>query len=284
MEEEVRAAVFGNVGTMVTFRVGAFDAEVLEKEFAPEFTAEDLVNLGIYQTYLKLMIDGVSSAPFSATTLPPIEKPLISYKNEIINASRKKFARPRPEIEAEIRDWHQPIKPPERPVGRIDNNLPSDTEPPRKDYRKDRPIQPDSVSAPQSFKRPERREEKPVQNQSRDQVRHPTPSFKPPEPSVPISLGSLRPVDKKHDNRKREEQLSTLKQALADVLKQQNRPAVPGGTNQNQDQAKQPAKNPPVKPADLPKNNWMPPKPAQEIPEDILKQVLSGTIDPNNEK
>jgi len=68
MEEEVRDAVFGNVGTMVTFRVGAFDAEVLEKEFAPQFTAEDLVNLGIYQIYLKLMIDGMPSKPFSAVT------------------------------------------------------------------------------------------------------------------------------------------------------------------------------------------------------------------------
>ncbi|HLD34263.1 MAG TPA: type IV secretion system DNA-binding domain-containing protein, partial [Patescibacteria group bacterium] len=53
MEEEVRAAVFGNVGTMIMFRVGAYDAEVLEKEFAPQFTAEDLVNLGSYQIYLK---------------------------------------------------------------------------------------------------------------------------------------------------------------------------------------------------------------------------------------
>ena len=64
MEEEVRAAVFGNVGTMIVFRVGAYDAEVLEKEFMPTFTAEDIVNLGVYQIYLKLMIDGVSSAAF----------------------------------------------------------------------------------------------------------------------------------------------------------------------------------------------------------------------------
>src|SRR3990172_8101973 len=70
MEEEVRNAVFGNVGTMITFRVGAFDSEVLEKEFAPTFMAADLVNLGFAQVYLKLMIDGVSSQPFSATTLP----------------------------------------------------------------------------------------------------------------------------------------------------------------------------------------------------------------------
>ena len=80
MEEEVRDAVFGNVGTMVTFRVGAFDAEVLEKEFAPTFEAADLVNLGIYQIYLKLMIDGVSSQPFSAKGMAPIARLLLNHR------------------------------------------------------------------------------------------------------------------------------------------------------------------------------------------------------------
>src|ERR1035437_3169453 len=107
MEEEVRDAVFGNVGTMVTFRVGAFDAEVLEKEFAPTFTAEDLVNLGKYQIYLKLMIDEVSSHPFSAVTMPIIPKPEVSFKKEVIENSWKQFARPRAEVEEEIRKWHE---------------------------------------------------------------------------------------------------------------------------------------------------------------------------------
>lgn len=109
MEEEVRAAVFGNVGTTIAFRVGAFDAEVLEKEFAPEFTAEDLVNLAIYQIYLKLMIDGVGSKPFSAKTLAPIPRPSVSYKKEVIEASRKQFSTPRAQVEKEIRDWHLPL-------------------------------------------------------------------------------------------------------------------------------------------------------------------------------
>ena len=106
MPEEVRAAVFGNVGTMITFRVGAFDAEVLEKEFAPYFEAQDLVNLGFVQIYLKLMIDGISSQPFSARTLPPIEKPIVSFKEQILANSRAVFARPRAEVEAVIKEWH----------------------------------------------------------------------------------------------------------------------------------------------------------------------------------
>ncbi|MDP2641673.1 MAG: type IV secretion system DNA-binding domain-containing protein [bacterium] len=111
MEEEVRDAVFGNVGTMITFRVGAYDAEILEKEFAPTFTAEDLVNLGLRQIYLKLMIDSVSSQPFSATTLPPIEPLPVSHVNEIIEHSRKTFTRPRAEVEKTISDWHEEGRP-----------------------------------------------------------------------------------------------------------------------------------------------------------------------------
>jgi|TARA_Y100000310_G_scaffold214702_1_gene215616 hypothetical protein len=111
MEEEVRAAVFGNIGTMITFRIGAYDAEVLEKEFAPIFYAQDLVNLGFAQIYLKLMIDGISSQPFSATTLPPLEEPHISHKDQIIAASRKAFAHPRGVVEDDILTWHAPVEP-----------------------------------------------------------------------------------------------------------------------------------------------------------------------------
>ncbi|MBM2817901.1 MAG: hypothetical protein HW401_491 [Parcubacteria group bacterium] len=107
MSEEVRAAVFGNVGTMISFRVGAFDAEILEKEFAPQFTAEDMVNLGFAQIYLKLMIDGVSSSPFSAVTMPPIAEPEISFKQDIVDSSRGQFGRPRTTVEEDIRKWHE---------------------------------------------------------------------------------------------------------------------------------------------------------------------------------
>ncbi len=124
MEEEVREAVFGNVGTMITFRVGAFDAEVLEKEFAPTFTAEDLVNLGARQIYLKLMIDDIASKPFSASTMPPIVMPEVNFKDQVIESSRKTFASARAEVEKSIIDWHgstqskeaSPIRPGDRIV------------------------------------------------------------------------------------------------------------------------------------------------------------------------
>ncbi len=125
MEEEVRAAVFGNVGTMITFRVGAYDADVLEKEFAPKFLAEDLVNLGYIQIYLKLMIDGISSQPFSATTLPPIKMPEKNMKQEVVEASRVLFTRPRSQVEEEIKQWHQPLKPEPKPMAPASAPLPT---------------------------------------------------------------------------------------------------------------------------------------------------------------
>lgn len=104
VEEEVRSAVFGNVGTMIVFRVGSFDAEIFEKEFAPLFMAEDIVNLGFAQTYLRLMIDGIGSKPFSATTLPPISPPAVSNRDASIAASRKNYGVPRQEVEDQIRN------------------------------------------------------------------------------------------------------------------------------------------------------------------------------------
>lgn len=106
MSDVVKAAVFGNVGTMITFRVGATDAEFLEKEFSPYFTAEDLVSLGMYQVYLKLMIDGVSSKPFSARTMKPIPEDMINYRDDIIETSRKQFSMSRDIVDKSIRDWH----------------------------------------------------------------------------------------------------------------------------------------------------------------------------------
>jgi len=105
MVDEVRDAVFGNVGTLVSFRVGAYDAEYLEKEFIPEFVVQDLVNLDFAQIYLKLMIDGVASRPFSAITLPPLPQKTESAKEKIIKISRERYATDRKEVEDKIAKW-----------------------------------------------------------------------------------------------------------------------------------------------------------------------------------
>lgn len=101
LDDKIRAAIFGNVGTIVSFRVGAEDAKYLAREFDPIFDETDLVNLSNYHIYLKLMINGITSKAFSATTLPPPERKT-SHKEEIIELSRERYSRLRKEVEKEI--------------------------------------------------------------------------------------------------------------------------------------------------------------------------------------
>ncbi|MGB0757629.1 MAG: type IV secretion system DNA-binding domain-containing protein [Patescibacteria group bacterium] len=106
LSEAVRAAVFGNVGTLVTFRVGAEDAEFLGKEFTPTFNETDLVNLAKYDLYLKLMIDGVTSDPFSATGIPPeLGEMQDGHRDKIVKVSRERYATGREVIEDKIARW-----------------------------------------------------------------------------------------------------------------------------------------------------------------------------------
>jgi CxxC-x17-CxxC domain-containing protein len=109
MDETVRDAVFGNVGTLVSFRVGAEDAEFLEREFIPDFIAQDLVNLGKYNVYVKLMIDGIAGRPFSAETLPPFPVNKDSDPEKIIKVSRERYGTPRTIVEEKISKWAQAI-------------------------------------------------------------------------------------------------------------------------------------------------------------------------------
>ncbi len=104
LEEEVLAAVIGNVGTIVTFRVGSSDAEILAKEFIPTFVEEDLINLPKFHIYLKLMIDGVASRPFSALTMAPIAQATGSL-DKVIRVSRERYAVNRNKIEDKIARW-----------------------------------------------------------------------------------------------------------------------------------------------------------------------------------
>ncbi|MEX2181902.1 MAG: type IV secretion system DNA-binding domain-containing protein [Gemmatimonadaceae bacterium] len=70
LDPAIRDAVFGNAGTVISFRVGGADAAFLAREFAPTFAAEDLISLPRYHIYIRLLVDGDTARPFSATTLP----------------------------------------------------------------------------------------------------------------------------------------------------------------------------------------------------------------------
>lgn len=104
LDEKVMPAVFGNVGTIMCFRVGAADAEFLAKEFFPTFAEEDLLNLTKFDVYMKLMIDGVASEPFSATTLPPLEGKTMN-RDKMIKVSRERYGKPKELVEEKILRW-----------------------------------------------------------------------------------------------------------------------------------------------------------------------------------
>jgi hypothetical protein len=103
VKDEIRDAIFGNVGSMISFRVSNPDGEILKKYFHPVFNEIDLVSLANYNAYVRLMIDGVPSRAFNILTIKP-EVIGISYKNEVIESSNKKYARVREEVDKEIMD------------------------------------------------------------------------------------------------------------------------------------------------------------------------------------
>lgn len=116
---KVRDAIFGNVGTMIVFRVGAADAEFLENEFEPEFTIQDIVNLPNRHIYLKLMVNGITTRPFSAATLAPFQVKNAGVEvGQIIERSRKLYGRSRTQIESDINRWSTTLSADEPAGGR----------------------------------------------------------------------------------------------------------------------------------------------------------------------
>ena len=100
--KDLRDAVFGNAGTMVCFRIGAEDSEIMAKEFKPTFNEFDLVNIDRYNAYMKLMINGTASKPFNMATYPLLRNGNDEQAKAIRQLSRLKFGRPRAEVEEEI--------------------------------------------------------------------------------------------------------------------------------------------------------------------------------------
>lgn len=193
MEEKVREAVFGNVGTLIVFRVGPFDAEVLKTVFEPTFVAEDLVGLGLGQIYLTLMIDGVGSPPFSAQTIPPITAPSITYREDVIVSSRTHYARPRADIEAHIMQKQSEFAPPPKTEKPKDRPWGNDRRP------QDRPLErPQERSAPR-FDAPRNDGPRPDMSRRDDAPRGFAPQ--PPRPQVASSQADARPIQQRQPER-----------------------------------------------------------------------------------
>ena len=100
----VRQAVFGNVGTLIAFRIGNTDAEVLQAEFGNEFEAQQLVDLDRYEVVIKLLEDGTNLQPFRATTLPPMQE-RVGRREKLIVRSRERFSTPRRTVENRLNAW-----------------------------------------------------------------------------------------------------------------------------------------------------------------------------------
>jgi hypothetical protein len=196
MEEEVRNAVFGNVGTIVSFRVGPFDAEVLETIFTPQFLAADIVNLGFAQVYLTLMIDGIGSPPFSATTLPPITPPEVSFRDVAVAASRRQFTRLRSDVEIDILKFHEPVLPPKKLEVPHEKSVDTPRPMKRDDRLRERSSDPERSRAPERPPAPRPQVKTPQHGdelrsalqkvtQTNTHVRHGAPATRDPRASAP---------------------------------------------------------------------------------------------------
>jgi hypothetical protein len=102
LKEEIRDAVFGNVGSVISFRVGTTDAEFLTKQFQPVFDIDDLQFLPNYNTVVRMMIGGVPVQPFSMATLPPLGNPNQQLAEALKQLSAAKYGRPKGQVESEI--------------------------------------------------------------------------------------------------------------------------------------------------------------------------------------
>ncbi len=108
LPESMASAILGNVGTLIAFTVGSEDAELLEREFHPEFNADHLQTLPKYNIYLKLSIDGSTSTPFSAETIPPLSSESLSHRAKILEQTRQRYCANEKKIESKIEKWLTP--------------------------------------------------------------------------------------------------------------------------------------------------------------------------------
>lgn len=104
LTDKIREAIIGNVGTVISGRIGVTDAELMVKRFQPVFEAEDLIKMPNYQSVTSVMINNVPSAPFSMTFVPPMGEPNPQLSDALKRLSAAKYGRPRAVVEKEIFD------------------------------------------------------------------------------------------------------------------------------------------------------------------------------------
>jgi hypothetical protein len=102
LTDQIREAVLGNIGTVISGRIGITDAEMLQKKFMPTFDAEDLTKLPNYQTIASVMINGVPSSAFSMSLIPPMGNSNPQLRDALKKLSAAKYGRPRAQVEKEI--------------------------------------------------------------------------------------------------------------------------------------------------------------------------------------
>ena len=123
LTQEIRDAVFGNIGTIISLRIGQNDLESLGKYFQPTFDEDDLLRLPNYNTITRTLIGGVPTQPFSMTTIPALGSPNPRLEAALKQLSAAKYGRPRAEVEKEIND-RMITKADEKPAG-LSNQLPT---------------------------------------------------------------------------------------------------------------------------------------------------------------
>ena len=108
LRDEVRDAVFGNVGSLIAFRVGETDATRLEREYGGGFTAHQFADLGNHEVCAKLLMDGTHREPFLGTTFPPISRNY-QRRDTIIRRSRERYGTSRARVEERINRWMKEV-------------------------------------------------------------------------------------------------------------------------------------------------------------------------------
>ncbi len=105
LPSQLASAILGNVGTLIAFTCGSEDAELLAREFYPVFNSNDLLGLPMYNTYMKLSINGSTREPFSAETLPPYTTDIRTHRRKIVGQSRMRYGGDRTDVERKISQW-----------------------------------------------------------------------------------------------------------------------------------------------------------------------------------